>query len=77
MIASSCITSIGFSGITGEDAVHGDEGVAVALTDNGTQRRKRKGRRTIQETRTVYFFSDRDMALTSHEKQKQSEMNLP
>ena len=43
------MTSIEFSGITGEDAVHGDEGVA-ALTDNGTQRRKRKGRRTNQET---------------------------
>ena len=53
----------------GEDEAHGDEGV-VALVTNGMQRRKRKCKRTIQETRKVHFFSNRDVALTLHGEQK-------
>ena len=55
-----------FPASNGEDEAHENENEGiVALTTNGTQRRKRKCKRTIQETRKV-FFSNRDMVLIFH-----------
>ena len=55
-----------FPASNGEDEAHENENEGVvASATNGMQRRKRKCKRTIQETRKV-FFSNRDMVLIFH-----------